>query len=128
MREMVALSLLQQQGSAVERLRGVSFIQHIDAPSSTVLTALLDTLAHDPNPNVRLATIDALREFAGQEGVRTGLVQALRTQPSPLVQIALIDRPNGARYLVDLYRLASAAPRRPPATSAFAPSVGQVSG
>jgi hypothetical protein len=90
MREMVALSLLQQE-SAVERLRGVSFSQHIDAPSSTVLTALLDTLAHDSNANVRLAAIDTLREFTGQERVRTGLVQALRTQPSPMIQIALID-------------------------------------
>jgi HEAT repeats/Putative zinc-finger len=96
MREMVALSLMQQE-SAVERLRGVSFSQHIDAPSGTVLTALLDTLTHDPNPNVRLATIDALREFAGQERVRTGLVQALSTQPSPLVQIALIDAVVGIR-------------------------------
>lgn len=90
MREMVALALLQQE-SAVERLRGVSFSQHIESPSNTVLTALLDTLAHDSNPNVRLASINALREFAGQERVRTGLVDALRTQPSPLVQIALID-------------------------------------
>lgn len=96
MREMVALALLQQE-SAVERLRGVSFSQHIDSPSNDVLTALLDTLAHDPNANVRLASIDALREFSGQDRVRTGLVQALRTQPSPLVQIALIDAVVGMR-------------------------------
>jgi hypothetical protein len=96
MREMVALSLLQQE-SAVERLRGVSFSQHIERPSNDVLTALLDTLSHDPNPNVRLASIDALREFAGQDRVRTGLVDALRTQPSPLLQIALIDAVVGIR-------------------------------
>jgi hypothetical protein len=58
-----------------------------------VLTTLLDTLRHDPNVNVRLASIDALRSFAAADSVRTGLVDALgsKSQVSPLVQIALID-------------------------------------
>jgi HEAT repeats/Putative zinc-finger len=90
MREMVALALLQQD-SAVERLRGVSFSHQLDRPSSVVLNTLLDTLSHDPNVNVRLATIDALRGFANEERVRSALVDALRRQPAPLVQISLID-------------------------------------
>ena len=90
MREMVAMSLLQQE-SAIERLRGVSWSHQLERPSDQVLVTLLDTLRHDPNVNVRLASIDALRAFAGQDSVRTGLVDAMGSQRSPMVQIALID-------------------------------------
>jgi hypothetical protein len=89
-RQMVTLSLLQQQ-SASERLKGVSFTAQIEQPGSEVTLALLDALIHDPNVNVRLATIDALKRFAGRENVRRGLIEALARQTSPLVQIALID-------------------------------------
>jgi hypothetical protein len=90
LREMITLSLMQQQ-SASERLKGVSWSGQIDRPSSEVVAALLDTLMHDSNVNVRLATIDALERFASQEVVRRGTIQAVDRQASPLVQIALID-------------------------------------
>ena len=90
MRQMVTLSLLQQQ-SASERLKGVSFTSQIELPGSEVTTALLETLMHDPNVNVRLATIDALKRFAARETVRRGVMDALPRQTSPIVQIALID-------------------------------------
>jgi hypothetical protein len=90
MRQMVTLSLLQQQ-SASERLKGVSFTSQIERPGGEVTLALLDTLMHDPNVNVRLATIDALKRFAASENVRRGAIEALSRQSSPLVQIALID-------------------------------------
>jgi hypothetical protein len=90
MREMVVLSLIQQQ-SASERLKGVSWSNQIEQPDSPVLTALLDTLMHDSNVNVRLACIDALRKFGEQQVVRRGLLTAFDRQESPLVQIALID-------------------------------------
>jgi hypothetical protein len=90
MREMLTLSLIQQQ-SATERLRGVSGSVQIDQPGNEILAALLDTLMHDPNVNVRLACVDALRRFSGQDQVRRGTIQALRESSFPLVQIALID-------------------------------------
>lgn len=90
LREMVSLSLMQQQ-SASERLKGVTWTGQLDRPSGEVVTALLDALMHDPNVNVRLATIDALERFASREEVRRGTIQAVRQQRSPLVQIALID-------------------------------------
>jgi hypothetical protein len=90
LREMVTLSLMQEQ-SASERLKGVSWSGQIDRPSSDIVAALLDTLMHDPNVNVRLATIDALERFASQDVVRRGTIQAVDQQMSPLVQIALID-------------------------------------
>jgi len=55
------------------------------------VSALLDTLMHDPNVNVRLASIDALKRFADQDVVRRGALDTLPRQASPLVQIALID-------------------------------------
>ena len=90
MRQMVTLSLLQQQ-SASERLKGVTWTQGIDEPGVEITGALLDALMHDPNVNVRLASIDALRRFADREAVRRGAMEALPRQTSPIVQIALID-------------------------------------
>lgn len=92
MRQMMTLTLLQQQ-SATERLRGVSWSSQVDRPGSPVLDALLDTLARDPNVNVRLASIEALTQFGQDARIRRGMVDELATnrQDSPLVQIALID-------------------------------------
>lgn len=90
MRQMVTLSLLQQQ-SASERLKGVSFTNQIDQPDSQITVALLDTLMLDPNVNVRLAAIDALKPLSTRDVVRRGVIDALPKQTSPLVQIALID-------------------------------------
>jgi hypothetical protein len=108
LREMVSLSLMQQQ-SASERLKGVTWTGQLDRPSGEVVSALLDTLMHDPNVNVRLATIDALERFASREDVRRGTIQAVAQQPSPLVQIALIDfmvKTNERESLPALRRLA----------------------
>ena len=90
LREMVSLSLMQQQ-SASDRLKGVSWTGQLDRPSGEVVAALLDALMHDPNVNVRLATIDALERFASREDVRRAAIEAVDRQMSPLVQIALID-------------------------------------
>lgn len=90
-REMVSLALLRQS-SASERLRGVSWTERIDNPGNDVVSALLDTLAHDPNVNVRLAAIETLGRFADRPGVRSGAVDALtNSTAAPLVQVALID-------------------------------------
>jgi len=89
-RQMVTLSLLQQQ-SASERLKGVTTSSQLEQPGTEVVSALLDTLKRDPNVNVRLASVDALRRFSGREAVRKGVVEALPQQESPLVQIAMVD-------------------------------------
>lgn len=90
LRQMVTLSLMQQQ-SASERLKGVSWSSQLERPGDEVVSALIDTLMHDANVNVRLASIDALKRFADRDAVRSAAVQALGTQKSPLVQMALID-------------------------------------
>jgi hypothetical protein len=90
MRQMVTLSLLQQQ-SASERLKGISFSSQLDRPGNEVTLALLDALMHDSNVNVRLATIDALKPLAASADVRRSVIETLPRQTSPIVQIALID-------------------------------------
>jgi len=90
LKHMVALSLMQQQ-SASERLKGVSWSNSLEGPGDEIVTALLDTLKHDDNVNVRLASIDALRRFAERTDVRRAAIDVLQTQRSPLVQMALID-------------------------------------
>ena len=90
MRQVLTLSLLQQQ-SASDRLKGVSWSNQIDQPNTEVLNALMDTLMHDPNVNVRLAAVDALKKFGERQIVRKGVLQALAKQDAPMVQVALID-------------------------------------
>ena len=90
MRQTVALSLLGQP-SASERLQGISYSASVQSPSAKTLAALIDTLNSDPNPNVRLAAVEALYLFRNQPGVRENLVRSLAVQVSPLVQVALID-------------------------------------
>jgi len=89
-RQMVAVALMQQQ-SATDRLKGVNWSYRLQEPSGDVLRALLDTLMHDSNVNVRLATVDALRQFGNQSIVRRGVVEAMTREDSPMVQMALID-------------------------------------
>jgi hypothetical protein len=95
MRQMVALSLMQQQ-SAGERLRGVTYAYQAPPSDTEVLSALLTTVNQDQNVNVRLAAVDALHKFGASPVTRTAIVQSIRKQDTPLVQIALID------LLVDL--------------------------
>jgi hypothetical protein len=104
---LVTLSLLKQD-SASERLRGVSFGREAGRGDDRVLQALLDTLRHDPDVNVRLAAVDALAPALGQPAVRGQLVLEVGAQRSPMVQIALIDmllardRAGTQRQLLDL--------------------------
>jgi len=91
MRQLVALSLLQQQ-NASDRLRGVNYAYRVEQSDPQVLSALLTTLDHDTNVNVRLAAVDAVRNFTASPIGRRGLVQALAKQDSPLVQIAILDQ------------------------------------
>jgi hypothetical protein len=95
-RQMVALSMLQQQ-SASQRLEGVSWSTRLSDPDARVMDQLFHSLQFDSSVDVRLAVLDALGRHAGRPDVRSRLVEALQTRQSPLVQVALID------LLVDLH-------------------------
>jgi len=91
MKQLVTLSLLQQQ-NASDRLQGVNWSYRVEQSDSEVLAALLTTVNHDPNVNVRLAAVDALHNFADSPVGRRGLIQSLNKQGSPMVEIAILDQ------------------------------------
>ncbi len=90
LREAVIVSMLRQQ-SASDRLKGVLTSATLSRPDGDVVNALIETLRRDPNVNVRLAAVDALKRFSGDETVRNSMANALTASDSPLVQIALIN-------------------------------------
>ena len=114
---MVALSLLEK-GSVSERLQGVAYSREVavtrdfgsvrelggrngesggsgaSAPTEQreqVVTALFARLLEDPNVNVRLAALEALRPLAARDDRRGEFVAAVARQQSPLVALSLID-------------------------------------
>lgn len=91
MRQLVVLSMLQQQ-SASERLQGVSWSQGAGKLDPQITSALLHTLRYDASVDVRLAALNALSKHYSQPQVRSGVLDALQPQQSPLVQVALIDQ------------------------------------
>ena len=90
LQEMMMLSLLEKE-SATDRLKAVSLTQEMDQASQKVTQALLETLNHDSNVNVRLAALDVLSAYAKDDQVREGLIRAIAKQDSPLVQLALAE-------------------------------------
>jgi len=90
MRQALAASLLSLPSPA-DRIQGVNTSALVKRPDAGTLDMLLRTLDSDPNVNVRLAAADALFLFAGQPGVKEGIVASLARQTSPILQVALID-------------------------------------
>jgi hypothetical protein len=92
MRQTMMLALLENP-SASERIRGVSYTSEIKSVNKNkeVIAALLSTLNTDPNVNVRLVTLEALTQYADDAAVRTGLVQSIVQQDSPIMQAAMAD-------------------------------------
>ncbi len=90
LKEMMMISLLEKE-SATDRLKAVSLSEEIQGPSKNVTDALFKTLNSDPSVNVRLATLEALRNYSKSPSVREGLVRSIAQQDSPLVQMALAE-------------------------------------
>jgi hypothetical protein len=85
----VGLALLDHQ-SASERLLGVAWAERAGGEPRAV-TALLDRLERDPNENVRLAAVEALRLELDRPEVVDGLAAALERQDAPLLQVTLAN-------------------------------------
>ncbi|KAB2949326.1 MAG: hypothetical protein F9K18_15280, partial [Thermoanaerobaculia bacterium] len=88
--ETVATALLASASSS-ERLTGVAYGRGVSGADPRVAEALLQALLHDPDVNVRLSALEALRPLAGRDEQRPRLVAALARQDSPLVQLSLIE-------------------------------------
>lgn len=76
---------------ASERIKAVSYTSDITHLDKKVIEALLETLNNDPNVNVRLSTLDALSQLGNYPEVRSGLIQSIAGQDSPLVQSTIAD-------------------------------------
>lgn len=90
LRNLLAVSLLQQE-SASERLKGVSWSSRLDGDDPDINAALVNTMNHDRNVNVRLAALNALSRDMGNPAVRREITRSLPKQASPLMQLALVD-------------------------------------
>jgi len=90
LKEMMMISMLEKE-SATDRLKAVSLSEEIQGPSKKVTDALFKTLNSDPSVNVRLASLEALQNYAKSPNVRANLVRAIPIQDSPLVQVALAE-------------------------------------
>lgn len=88
--ESVTVALLAGR-SPSDRLRGVAYGREVSAVDERVAGALLEALRSDPNVNVRLAALEALRPLAGRPAERPRLIEALGSQRSPLVQLSLVE-------------------------------------
>ncbi|HHH49449.1 MAG TPA: HEAT repeat domain-containing protein [Saprospiraceae bacterium] len=90
MREMMMLTMLEKESTS-DRLKAVSLTNDMSNVSERVATALLHTLNNDENVNVRLATLESLYSYADNPKIRKGLIESIKLQKSPLVQIALAE-------------------------------------
>lgn len=87
----VLFTTLIEQPLAVDRLRAVNISQEMTDADSRVIDALFNSLNNDPNVNVRLAAVEALKIHTAKPEVRAGLIRSIGQQDSPMVQIALAD-------------------------------------
>lgn len=128
---LMALSLLEK-GSVSERLQGVAYSREVavnrdfsvargqsvpgggsgqvtpGVQNEPVVAALFTRLLEDPNVNVRLAALEALRPLAARDDRRGDFVAAVARQQSPLVALSLIDlllESDGAAARRDLEQL-----------------------
>ncbi len=90
MKEMMLLTLIEQP-KAQERIRAVNLAAELPKADEKVINALISTLNHDENLNVRLASLESLLRYANQPEVRHALIDALKMQDSPLMLVAIAD-------------------------------------
>ncbi|MEZ0609069.1 HEAT repeat domain-containing protein [Fibrella sp. WM1] len=79
------------QTSASDRIHAVNQSSELGQADREITQLLINTLNFDANVNVRLAACQALLRFEGEEGVREALIQSLRIQKDPNVQLTLIE-------------------------------------
>ncbi|MDX1672531.1 MAG: HEAT repeat domain-containing protein [Balneolaceae bacterium] len=90
MREVMMVTLMDNE-SPIERLKAVNISNEIREADREIIDALLKTLNHDPNVNVRVAAVEALVRHGDRPQVRKGLIDAIGRQESPVVQSSLAD-------------------------------------
>lgn len=85
------MAMIRNTTSAGQRILGVQAAYKSEEVTDEIIEALIATMNSDPNSNVRLAAIDALRKFDSEPAVRKALIASLNHQKDPVVQITLIQ-------------------------------------
>lgn len=105
LKEEVVISKLDNKSTSA-RLQAVGLTQEMPEVSHKITEALLMTINNDPSDNVRIASIEALIPYGKLEAVRSGLINAIPQQKSPLVLISLAEalQKIGAVQSVDQFK------------------------
>lgn len=82
---------LLQNESTTSRIRAVNMSYDLSRPDRDVLHVLCSTMQEDKSANVRLAAATALGQYAEEAEVKRSLIDALRIENDPVVQIELIN-------------------------------------
>lgn len=90
MKKAVMFNLLDN-ASASERIKAVGYVEEIKRPDNKVIQALLQTINHDENVNVRLAALYSVAKFSDMQIVKDSLVVSLPLQKDPIIQIVMIN-------------------------------------
>ena len=90
MKQVMMMSMLKE-ASPSQRLQAVSYAEEMPVADRNVLDALVHTLNHDANVNVRMAAAYSLARFAGTPSVRDALVESLSRQTEPILQVVLMN-------------------------------------
>ena len=85
------VSRLTKNESPAQRILAVSAANEDTKMNDEILNALIKTMDEDPNSNVRMAAIEALKKFSNEPVVRKALINSLTRQTDPVVQILLIQ-------------------------------------
>lgn len=89
MKKLMMLTLIEQP-KAQERIRGVNMVSEMGADEK-VIEALITTLNHDDNLNVRLASLESLLNYGKRPEVRHALIDALKMQESAIMLVSIAD-------------------------------------
>jgi hypothetical protein len=87
----MAIKNQMQMVSASERIKAVSEASVLDSADLEIISILINTMNFDNNVNVRMAAAEALFNFRTQPEVKQALVNSLKIQEDPNMQILLID-------------------------------------
>ncbi len=90
LKEGMVLAMIENQ-SVSKRIQAVNYTEGFEKPDVKILEALIERMQYDGNINVRLAAAEALSEFPESIMVKDAFIEALTTQKSPSLQIAIIQ-------------------------------------
>jgi hypothetical protein len=90
LKEALVLTMLNQS-SSFDRIKALNMVSEFENADERIIGSLLNALNHDTNDNVRLLALEALLKYSDNPLVRQGLVESIRKQSSPIIQVRLSE-------------------------------------